>query len=310
MKVERLISIIMVLLDKERISAQTLADRFEVSLRTIYRDIDAINMAGIPVRSISGVGGGIEIMPNYKIDRKTFSTNDLSAILMGLSNISNMMQSKELSNALAKVKSFIPANSAKDIELKANQIYIDLSPWMGGRDAQNYLEMIKKALHEKNNLSFDYADCYGNKTTRSVEPYQLVMKNSHWYVHGYCLKRNDFRLFRLFRMSNLQLEDTFFTPRDFEKPQLDFTNEVATMVETIQIRIHQSVMDRVLDFCAYEQFAPDGDEHYIVDFPFIENDYYYTILFSFGNKCECLEPQHIRTEMKRRVNELATMYEN
>lgn len=310
MKVERLISIIMVLLDKERISAQTLADRFEVSLRTIYRDIDAINMAGIPVRSISGVGGGIEIMPNYKIDRKTFSTNDLSAILMGLSNISNMMQSKELSNALAKVKSFIPANSAKDIELKANQIYIDLSPWMGGRNAQNYLEMIKKALHEKNNLSFDYADRYGNKTTRSVEPYQLVMKNSHWYVHGYCLKRNDFRLFRLFRMSNLQLEDTFFTPRDFEKPQLDFTNEVATMVETIQIRIHQSVMDKVLDFCAYEQFAPDGDEHYIVDFPFIENDYYYTILFSFGNKCECLEPQHIRTEMKRRVNELATMYEN
>ena len=310
MKVERLISIIMVLLDKERISAQTLADRFEVSLRTIYRDIDAINMAGIPVRSISGVGGGIEIMPNYKIDRKTFSTNDLSAILMGLSNISNMMQSKELSNALAKVKSFIPANSAKDIELKANQIYIDLSPWMGGRDAQNYLEMIKKALHEKNNLSFDYADRYGNKTTRSVEPYQLVMKNSHWYVHGYCLKRNDFRLFRLFQMSNLQLEDTFFTPRDFEKPQLDFTNEVARMVETIQIRIHQSVMDKVLDFCAYEQFAPDGDEHYIVDFPFIENDYYYTILFSFGNKCECLEPQHIRTEMKRRVNELATMYEN
>ena len=310
MKVERLISIIMVLLDKERISAQTLANRFEVSLRTIYRDIDAINMAGIPVRSISGVGGGIEIMPNYKIDRKTFSTNDLSAILMGLSNISNMMQSKELSNALAKVKSFIPANSAKDIELKANQIYIDLSPWMGGRDAQNYLEMIKKALHEKNNLSFDYADCYGNKTTRSVEPYQLVMKNSHWYVHGYCLKRNDFRLFRLFRMSNLQLEDTFFTPRDFEKPQLDFTDEVATMVETIQIRIHQSVMDRVLDFCAYEEFSPDGDDHYMVNFPFIENDYYYTILFSFGNKCECLEPQHIRTEMKRRVNELATMYEN
>ncbi|WP_413524512.1 helix-turn-helix transcriptional regulator [Carnobacterium divergens] len=310
MKVERLISIIMILLDKERISAQTLADRFEVSLRTIYRDIDAINMAGIPVRSISGVGGGIEIMPNYKIDRKTFSTNDLSAILMGLSNISNMTQSKELSNALAKVKSFIPANSAKDIELKANQIYIDLSPWMGGRDAQNYLEMIKKALHEKNNLSFDYADRYGNKTTRLVEPYQLVMKNSHWYVHGYCLKRNDFRLFRLFRMSNLQLEDTFFTPRDFEKPQLDFTDEVATMVETIQIRIHQSVMDRVLDFCAYEEFSPDGDEHYIVDFPFIENDYYYTILFSFGNKCECLEPQHIRTEMKRRVNELATMYEN
>ena len=108
MKVDRLISIVLVLLDKNRISAQELADMFEVSLRTIYRDIDAIELAGIPIRSTSGVGGGFEIMPNYKIDKKVFSTADLSAILIGLSSISNMIQSDELRNALAKVKSFIP----------------------------------------------------------------------------------------------------------------------------------------------------------------------------------------------------------
>lgn len=128
MKIDRLISIIMVLLDKERIGAQELADMFEVSLRTIYRDIDAINLAGIPVRSISGVGGGFEIMPNYKIDKNVFSASELSAILMSLSGISNVIRDNEMINALTKVKSFIPSKQAKDIELKANQIYVDLNP--------------------------------------------------------------------------------------------------------------------------------------------------------------------------------------
>lgn len=310
MKIDRLVSIIMILLDKERIGAQELADMFEVSPRTIYRDIDAINMAGIPVTGASGVGGGFEIMPNYKMDRKVFSTADLSAILMGLSSLSNMVRGDELVNVLAKVKSFIPADRAKDIELKTNQIYIDLSPWMGNKNIQPYLEMIKTALQESNLLSFEYTNHSGNKTTRTAEPYQLVMKSSHWYLYGYCHKRNDFRLFKLSRISNLQMKEEFFMPRDYQKPQLDFTNIVATMQTKIKIRIHKSVMDRVLDYCTYEHFSPDGDEHYIVSFPFIENEYYYNILFSFGDKCECLEPLHIRTEMKRRIHDIAALYKN
>ena len=288
MKVDRLVSIIMILLDKERIGAQELADMFEVSPRTIYRDIDAINMAGIPVCSTSGVGGGFEIMQKYKIDKKVFSTTDLSALLMGLSSLSNIAQGDELVHALAKVKSFIPADRAKDIELKVNQIYIDLSPWIGNRNIQPYLEIIKSALQENKLLTFEYIAHRGNKTTRTVEPYQLVLKSSHWYLQGYCHNRNDFRLFRLSRMSNLQIQEEFFTPRDYQKPQLDFTDILATMQTKIKIRIHKSVMDRVLDYCTYEHFSPDGDEHYIVSFPFIENEYYYNILFSFGNKCECV----------------------
>lgn len=310
MKVDRLVSIIMILLDKKRIGAQELADLFEVSPRTIYRDIDTINMAGILVRGASGVGGGFEIMPEYKIDRKVFSTADLSAILMGLSSLSNMIRGDELVNALAKVKSFIPADRAKDIELKANQIVIDLSPWMGNRNIQPSLEMIKTALQESKLLSFEYADRYGNKTTRTAEPYQLVLKSSHWYLQGYCHKRNDFRLFKLSRISNLQVQEAFFTPQDYQKPQLDFSDILATMQTKIKIRIHQSIMDRVLDYCTYEHFSPDGDEHFIVSFPFIENEYHYTILFSFGDKCECLEPLHIRTKMKRRIHDLAILYES
>ena len=309
MKVDRLVSIIMTLLDKKRIGARELADMFEVSPRTIYRDIDAINMAGIPIRSISGVGGGFEIMPEYKIDKNVFSTADLSAILMGLSNLSNMVRGDELVNVLAKVKSFIPADRAKEIEIKTNQICIDLSSWSGNQNIQPYLWMIKAALDNHKLISFEYIAHHGNKTARTVEPYQLVLKSSHWYFYGYCYNRNDYRLFRLSRMSDLRMEQEIFVPRDYRRPILDFEKIIETMQTEIIIRIHNSVLDRVLEFCTYDHFLPDDNEHYIVNFPFIENEYYYNILLGFGDKCECLYPLHIRAKMKSKIHDIAALYD-
>lgn len=310
MKINRLVSIIMILLDKKRIGAQELAEMLEVSPRTIYRDVDAINMAGIPIRSTPGVGGGFEIMPEYKMDKKVFSTTDLSAILMGLSSLSNIVRGDDLINTLAKVKSFIPAEKANDIELQANQILIDLSPWMSHQNIQPYLETIKAALQNHSMLTFAYTAHHGNRTIRTVEPYQLVLKSSHWYLHGYCCERNDYRLFKLSRMAVLHMLQDTFVPRDYEKPVLDFVDILETMQMEIRLRIHKSVMDRVLEFCAYDKFQPDGDAHYIVRFPFVENEYHYDILLGFGDKCECLEPVHIRREMKRRIQNIAAIYDD
>lgn len=309
MKVDRLVSIIIILLDKKRVSAKELAEMFEVSLRTIYRDIDAINMAGIPVRGEPGVGGGFEIMEGYKIDKKVFSSDDLSAILMGLSGFSSLMQGDALARALAKVRSVIPADRAKDIELKASQIHIDLSSWMGNQDVQRHLEIIKRALEEHRLLQFEYYDRYGNKTVRTAEPCQLVLKSGHWYVHGYCRNREDFRLFRLSRMAELQMQEETFLPREHEKPQLDFAGMAADLQTEIRIRIHRSAVDRALEYCTYDHFEPDGSEHYMVRFPFIENDYYYNILLGFGAGCQCLEPPHVREEMRRRIQDMAALYE-
>ncbi|WWR16986.1 YafY family protein [Lachnospiraceae bacterium JLR.KK008] len=308
MKVDRLVSIIMMLLDQKRIGAQELADLFEVSPRTIYRDIDAINMAGIPVRSISGVGGGFEIMPEYKIDKNVFSTADLTAILIGLSNLSNMIRGDDLVNVLAKIRSFIPADRAKDIEAKTNQVCIDLSSWSGNQNIQPYLQKIKSALEDHKLLTFAYIAHHGHKAVRIVEPYQLVLKSSHWYFYGYCHDRRDYRLFRLSRMSDLQIKQEVFVPRDYQKPVLDFEEIIQTMQTEIKIRIHKSVLDRVLEFCTFDHFLPDGDEHYIVNFPFIENEYYYDILLSFGVNCECLAPSHIRTKMRQRIQNMAVIY--
>lgn len=98
-------------------------------------------------------------------------------------------------------------------------------------------------------------------------------------------------------------------PRDYQKPILDFEEILETMQTTIKIRIHKSIMDRVLDYCTYEHVSPDGGEYYMVDFPFVENEYYYDILLGLGDKCECLEPLHIRAEMKRRIQDMAAIYE-
>lgn len=308
MKIDRLIGMIMVLLDKKRVSAQELAGMFEVSLRTVYRDMDAINAAGIPVRSVLGAGGGFEIMPEYKIDKKVFSAADLSAILMGLSALSNMVRSDELVNAFVKVKSFIPAEKAKEIEIKTHQICIDLSPWMSNQNVRPYLETIKAALQDCKLISFEYTAHRGKKTVRTAEPYQLVLKNSRWYLYGYCRVKDAYRLFRLSRMSDLQMREETFVPRDYQKPILDFAEILAPVQTEVKIRIHQSIQDRVLEYCTYDHFTPDGDAHYFVDFPFVENDYYYDILLGFGDQCECIEPPHVRKEMKRRIYGIAAMY--
>lgn len=309
MKVQRLVSILMTLLDKKRISAEELAQQFEASKRTIYRDIDSLNMAGIPIHSTPGVNGGFEIMERYKVDNKVFSTNDLSTLLTSLSSLSNVGQNEELANAMAKIKSFIPADSAREIEVKANQIHIDLSPWMGNKNIQPYLEMIKMALQTTKLLTFNYTAHRGNETTRTIEPYQLVLKGNHWYVQGFCYERADFRLFKLSRLSKLQIQEESFAPREHQKPQLDFTDFVEKMQIEIKLRIHRSVMDSVLDYCSFDHFSPDGPEYYIVDFPFIENDFYYNMLFSFGDNCECLEPVHVRTEVKRRIRKITALYD-
>lgn len=308
MKLERLVSMILILLQKERVGARELAELFEVSARTIYRDIDAINLAGIPVRATPGVGGGFEIMPQYKLDKKVFSSSDLSAILTGLSGLSGMMQSEALTNALTKVKSVVPAEKANEIALQTSQIHIDLTPWLGSGKIQPNLDLIQSAMREHRLLSFLYTGRSGDKTARIVEPYQLVLKGNQWYLHGFCRTKTDFRLLKLARVSNLILTNESFTPRVYPKPELDASDVVAAQQTRIQLRIHKSILERVLDVCDEEDILPDGDAHYIVSYPFIENEYFYGVLLSFSDRCVCLSPQHVRAGLKQRANAIASFY--
>ncbi|EPH72675.1 hypothetical protein D929_01895, partial [Enterococcus faecalis 02-MB-P-10] len=158
-------------------------------------------------------------------------------------------------------------------------------------------------------LSFGYINHSGEKTERQVEPYQLILKGSQWYFQGYCYNREGFRLFKLTRMMNLKIEDFGFVPKEYPKPRLDTVDILDNTQISVKLRIHESIMERLLDYCNYENFFKDGKNHYIVTFPFIENTYYYGILLSFGEYCECIEPLHIRTALKRKIDDLSKIYE-
>lgn len=308
MKIDRLISIIMVLLQRKKISATKLAEMFEVSPRTIYRDIETINSAGIPIITYPGINGGIGIMEEYKIDKKLFTTSDIETLLIGLGSISNAITNDEIINTLAKVKGLVPDEQIRDIELKSSQITIDLTPWIGNKNLQPNLEKIKKALNDKKVLSFEYSKSSGKRSNRRIEPYRLVLKESHWYLQGYCDLRQDFRTFKLSRISTLEILEDTFIPREFHAKTLGSWGYIEKNIITIKLIVHESLIEKMVEHCGEENIQPYEDNKFIVNFPFIEDDFGYNLLLSFGDKCECLEPMQVRQEIIRRVEKLLKVY--
>lgn len=308
MKMTRIISIIMLLLEHDIISATKLADMFEVSPRTIYRDIDTILMAGIPIQTFPGASGGISIMAEYKIDKKLFTLSDITALLIGLNSIHSTLSNEELMATIVKIKGLVPANQHKDVEATLNQITIDHTPWHGNQHLLNYINLIKIAMSEKKLLTFKYYDRLGKKSFRKIEPYRLALKNSNWYIQGYCCDRNDYRIFSISGMEKLKLSDEQFTPREFDYNSKDLEFRAGQTPTLLKLRVHESLRGTILKYCSEENIQNDEDSHFIVYFPIVADDYWYSILLQFGDKCECLEPQHVREELKNRIAIMLALY--
>lgn len=310
MKVDRLLSIVMVLLERKTMSAKALAEMFEVSLRTIYRDMESINQAGIPVVSSPGLHGGFQIMPEYKLDKKLFTAADLTAILMGLGSLASMPGNEEWVRTQAKVRSLLPLQQAEEIELKSSQIVIDLKPWMGNHAVTAVLPLVKKSLYEQRLLSFLYSDRKGQSTKRRIEPYRLVLKDYRWYMYGFCLDRCDFRLFKVGRMAEAEMLEERFSQRELPPVMSDFSERMAEKQSHITLLVHESILDRVQDHCGSENIRPcgEGDQHFIAQFPFIADELGYSLLLSLGSKCECLAPQEVRDELMDGIRSLMQMY--
>lgn len=310
MKIDRLISIIMVLLNNERVSAIQLAEMFEVSTRTIYRDIETISLAGIPITTYNGANGGISIMEEYKVDKKIFTTSDISTILMGLSSVSTTLSNKEIIGTLEKVKSLLPKEQAKDIELKSNQITIDLTTWMGNKSFQSNIDKVKSALNDNKHLRFEYYGINRNKDKRCIEPYKLILKENNWYLQGYCTLKEDFRVFKLSRISNLEILESVFIPREFKSKPLDGSGWIDKRLITIKLLVDWSLREQMVERCGEDNVQAYGEDKFIVKFPFVPDDLGYNILMGFGGKCECLAPENIRIELIKRIKNLLYVYED
>ncbi|WP_462425707.1 helix-turn-helix transcriptional regulator [Fusobacterium varium] len=307
MKIDRLLSIIMVLIEQNKISASKLAEMFEVTPRTIYRDIETIQAAGVPIVTYTGTNGGIGILENYKIDKKFFTKEDMITIMTGLGSISSSVTNSGLNKVLTKLQSLIPEDHTQEIKLKSGQVVIDLTTWSGNKKLQANLIKIKEALNQRRYLIFKYLDGNGKSTERKVEPYQLLWKEEKWYINSYCTMRNDFRLFKLSRISYLKVLDETFSLRKFDMEELRM-NWSEKRILNIKLLVDVSLKERILERCEEENITYCGKNKMIVEFPFVDDDFGYELLLSFGNKCECLEPIEIREKLIEKIRNMLHIY--
>ena len=308
MKFERMVAIVMLLLQRKKVNGKELAEMFEVSLRTIYRDIESINAAGIPIVTNSGVGGGIGIVDQYKIEKGIFTADDISTMLIGLGIVQGALSGKEIASTHAKLRSFISEELADDIAVKTNQMMFDLSSWIGSKDSNEVLNTVKFEMEQKHTLSFSYIGHRGKEKLHGIEPHRLVFKNSQWYLQGYSTAKHDFRLFKLRRMYSIQSEADTFDYRVLPHPFSDFTDRMSKKTVKIKLLIDSSAIDRMLDYCTIDDLADVGDGKFTVNFNFVEDDYGYGILMSFGNKLTCIEPDYIRVELQKRLKDILEQY--
>ena len=311
MKINRIITIIMILLQKDRISAKVLSEKLDVSLRTIYRDIQVIERAGIPIITYAGSQGGIGILKDYKISKGLFTKDDVTVLLKGLNLLSSpILSDNEKSLTQEKIKSFLTQQELNDLGNELNQLAVDLSPWFlkQNNNNNNKIAIIKVALSQQLLLSFDYVKIKHDTISRLIEPYQLLFKEKEWYLQGYCLNRNDFRLFKLLKMSNVHKTDINFTKRSNPDMVSLFKRDMKKKVFKIKLLIDSSILERILDYCDEKDINPFDDNKYLVDFDFIEDDYSYGILMSFGHQCLCLEPEHVRHKLIQRTEKLRRLY--
>lgn len=304
MKLARIVSIIMLLLQRTKVTAVELSEMFEVTTRTIFRDVDTINEAGIPIVTYTGVNGGISIMDGYKIEKGLFSTADIVSLLIGLSNMP--ISDDDVINAMAKIKGLVSTDQLQAIEEKAQKITIDYTTWRGNNTFTPYFSDIKKAVDSNNLMSFGYYDENGKEVERTAEPHRMFFKDSIWYLQAYCIEQQDFRTFRLSRMSYLKVSTHTFAPRE-PKPlgkdtaNLDWIN--------VKLLVDMSIKPWMMDFCGAENIEPYDDSKVVVNMPFMASEYGFSVLLRFGDKCEVLEPEVIRQEVIERANRLLNIYQ-
>lgn len=301
MKIDRLIGILSVLLQDEKITAPELADKFEVSRRTINRDIEDLCKAGIPITTTQGFGGGISIMDGYKMNRTLLTSKDMQMILAGLRSLDSVSGSHYYGQLMEKIKA-----GSSDFVSGRDSILIDLSSWYKDTLAPK-IELIQNAVEERNLLTFQYYAPKGN-SKRSIEPYYLVFKWSSWYVWGWCTEKKDFRLFKLNRMDALLKEDTTFIPREVPMPNLSDEKIFPGGIKVKALFTRDSQWRLVEEF-GIHCFTENEDGTLLFTADYTEKENLLSWLLTFGDKVKVLEPAWVQEELIRIAKNIIKAYD-
>lgn len=297
MQINRLFNILYLLLDQRNITAKELAAQFEVSIRTIYRDIDILCQSGIPIYTSKGKGGGIGLLSNFVLNKSLLLKEEQEEILSALYGLRATSYSDDKS-LIMKLSRIFGAN-------QMNWIAVDYSHW--GKDNKDTFVIIKEAIIKKNVIEIDYYNKNSEKLHRQVEPLQLWFKNKTWYLWGYCRVKEDYRLFKLSRIKNINVIQENFTR------ELPITSD--GMMDSITNSNNVSVklkIDYSMAYRVYDEFEPEDikveDKYFYVDYSCPEDEWLYGYILSFGKFAEVLEPPHIRDIIKKHMIEALKKY--
>lgn len=297
MKNNRLFKILYYVLEKGKVTANELAEKYEVSIRTIYRDIDVLSSAGIPIYATQGKGGGIEIADDFVLKKSFLSENEQEQILIALKGLE--LTNKEYENELlTKLTALFKTKNT-------NWIEVDFTNWQRSKSYDELFKDIKSAIINKNIVRFIYFSSNKKETSRKVKPIRLLFKGWDWYVYAFCLSRNDFRYFKLSRIKEFEILPNTFED-DFDSIVLKKEIEYE---ETVFVKVK---FDRGMAFRVYDEVSSaieedeDGSLYATVELP---NDYnLYNYIFSYGDAAEVLEPKEIRDKIKNIINIMAKKY--
>lgn len=300
MQINRLFEIVYILLDKKIVTAKELSERFEVSVRTIYRDIDTLSGSGIPIYTSKGKGGGISLIENFVLNKSVFSEKEQKEILMSLQSL-NSMKFLDIEPVLNKLSTVFNKEGKSFVD-------VDFSKWGSNKAEREKFNLLKTAILNSSIISFEYFSSYGEKTLRIIEPLKIVFKGQGWYIYGFCRLKHDYRIFKITRVKNLKLLDESFK-RDIPIDIWE-DNDKSYMENMIKLslKIHEKMAYRIYDEFDEEDIEKNSDGSYTVNVNFPSGDWIYGYILSYGNYAEVIYPNSIREIIRKKLEETLKKY--
>jgi predicted DNA-binding transcriptional regulator YafY len=310
MKIDRLLAMTLLLLNRERVSAKELAERFEVSTKTIYRDMDTLSQSGIPIVAHQGTSGGFEMMEQYTIARQFLTLNEIVAMVAAVKGIATVMDDHMFSTLLEKVKALLSKIDRKDVEQQGTGMIFDFNPWGQSSVARDKVNTLRQAIEETRKVAIQYMNMNGIESERVVEPSALILKGNLWYLHAYCELRGDFRVFRLSRILDLQLLTQRYERR--KMPSLDGYRWDSEWSKEVQ-REMIFVFDPKVRYRLIDTFHPDlvtllENGSIQVKGPFTVDEWLYGMLLSYGDLVTVEQPAIVAEEIVIRAHKIIERY--
>jgi Predicted transcriptional regulator len=300
-KVERLISIIMILLKKEVVSTKEFSQLFHVSKRTILRDMETLSLSNIPIYSVHGVQGGYGIMDEYKVDKRLLSSSDLENILTALGGLEQILLTEEVERTIKKIEAMVsplPLNRS---------IQMSFYDWEGRSEILETLKTCQESILKKRLVSFDYTNKDGTVTNRMVEPYELHFSESSWYLRGFCLHRQGYRTFKLSRIDHIAVDERTFHPRD-DWPEQRHEASYLPQLVAIKAWISPSIKDQFIERYGRKSIEDHSSEALIATIYVPQNRTGFQFLASFGTHLKIIEPKTYVEDFRKYLNQMMENY--